>query len=81
MSIASEIKRLITAKSNLKTSFQKRNIPIENETIDKYAEKLDFAAVALNGSFVPEQDTRIFQIKGLSFTPTAIQISNNELYD
>jgi hypothetical protein len=81
LSIASEIKRILQAKLDLKTSFQRRGIPIEDDTLDTYANKLDIAAGAVQGTFIPDKDTRAFEIKGLYFEPTAISISNNELYD
>jgi hypothetical protein len=37
MSIAGEIKRILQAKLDLKTSFQKRGILVEDDTLDTYA--------------------------------------------
>ena len=75
MSIATETQRLIQAKADLKNAIEKRgaNISTEN-TIDTYSDILDTCPFAVNGTFVPEDDTKIFDISGLSFTPTSLFI-------
>ena len=75
MSIASEAQRLIQAKADLKTSIEKRgaNIPAVN-TIDNFAGILDTCTFAVNGTFVPNEDTKTFEISGLPFTPTSLFI-------
>lgn len=75
MSIATETQRLIQAKTDLKTSIEKRgaNIPTDS-TIDTFANILDNCPYAVSGTFVPESDIQTFEISGLQFTPTSLFI-------
>ena len=75
MSIATETQRLIQAKADLKNAIEKRgaNIPTSNK-IDTFADMIDTCPFAVNGTFVPTEDTKTFEISGLPFTPTSLFI-------
>lgn len=75
MSIANEVIRLQNAKADIKTSIEKRGATIGTEnTIDTYAAILDSCPFIVEGTFIPEADTKIFSMSGLPFTPTYLGI-------
>ena len=75
MSIATETQRLIQSKADLKTSIEKRgaNIPTDS-TIDTFADMLDACPFAVSGAFIPNEDTKTFEISGLPFAPTSLML-------
>jgi hypothetical protein len=75
MNIATETQRLIQAKADLKASIEKRGANISTESrIDTFASILDSCPYAVEGTFVPENDTKTFEISGLTFTPKSLFI-------
>ena len=75
MSIATETQRLIQSKADLKYSIEKRGANITaDDRIDTFASVLDSCPYAVEGTFVPEEDTKTFEISGLQFTPTSLFI-------
>lgn len=75
MSINTETQRLIQAKTELKTSIEKRgaDVPADN-TIDTFANILDACPFGISGTFIPEESTKTFSIEGLPFTPTSLML-------
>lgn len=81
MSIANEISRIKSAKEEIRTSIEIRGASIEeNLTIDFYPKILESMPYAVKGEFTPEEDTQLFSIKGLPFTPEYIYVGCNDLY-
>lgn len=70
MSIAENVNRIIEAKSDIKTSIEKRGatVPADN-TIDTYAEILDKCPYIVEGVYIPQETTKTFSISGLPFAP------------
>ena len=75
MSIATETQRIIQAKSDLKASIEKRGADIPTDsTIDTFANMLDNCPFGVEGTFTPDSDTKIFEMRGLTFTPKSLFI-------
>lgn len=73
MSIATETQRLIQSKADLKYSIEKRGANITaDDRIDTFASVLDSCPYAVEGTFVPEEDTKTFSLSGLPFAPTSL---------
>lgn len=70
MSISTELHRITQAKADLKSVIEKRGGTIhENATLDYYPDILDNCTYVREGTFIPEEDTKIFSISGLPFVP------------
>ena len=70
MTIVNNLHRITQAKSDLKSVMEKRGITVhEKATLDYYPDILDNSGYVVNGTFIPEEDTNIFSISGLTFIP------------
>ena len=82
MSIASEIKRLKDAKQDIKDAIEKRGVAVsESLKIDSFAAVINSAPYGIRGTFTPEEDTQVFSISGLPFSPESVYVVCNELYN
>lgn len=73
MSIADEIIRLNESKQDIKDAVEKRGVAVdESATIDRYASFVENAPYAVKGKFTPEEDTYVFSVSGVNFTPVTV---------
>lgn len=76
MSISNEISRIRSAKQNIKSSIERRGVPVgEEDTLGVYAEKISSAPFAVRGTFTPEEDATEFILSGLDFSPKIVYCS------
>lgn len=80
MSISNEIERITDAKQSLRDIITSRGIQIdENTLISEYPDLADALPFVVKGTFTPEADTGVFDMRGLDFSPEGVLIGCVEL--
>lgn len=80
MSIATEIERIISAKTGLKAELLSRGADVNNLRINDYASKLREMMYCIQGECTPEEDTVYFNVNGLRFCPEILVAFNREMH-
>ena len=82
MSIANEIERIMDAKAKLRSAIESKGITVSDDVIlDDYPELFEKCPSAIRGTFTPEEDTKIFTLNNLSFSPQCWALGCVELHN